>query len=47
MSYIFNHTKSLKNNELKKAINKPRNARIFQSYFFLRCNMFVQESIIV
>ena len=47
MPYIFRLFKYLKNNALKKDKNQPFPGVVLQSFFFLRCQLFVQESIIV
>ena len=47
MPYIFQLSKCLKNNVLKKDKKQPFPGVVLQSFFFLRCRLFVQESIIV
>ena len=47
MPCIFRLFKYLKNNALKKDKNQPFPGVVLQSFFFLRCRLFVQESIIV
>ena len=47
MACIFRLFKYLKNNVLKKDKNQPFPGAVLQRFFFLRCRLFVQESIIV
>ena len=47
MACIFRLFKYLKNNVLKKDKNQPFPGAVLQRFFFLRCQLFVQESIIV
>ena len=47
MPCIFRLSKYLKNNALKKDKNQPFPGAVLQRFFFLRCRLFVQESIIV
>ena len=47
MACIFQLSKYLKNNVLKKGKNQPFSGAVLQRFFFLRCQLFVQESIIV
>ena len=47
MACIFRLFKYLKNNVLKKSKNQPFSGAVLQRFFFLRCQLFVQESIIV
>ena len=47
MACIFRLFKCLKNNVLKNRKNQPFSGVVLQSFFFLRCRLFVQESIIV
>ena len=47
MACIFRLSKYLKNNALKKGKNQPFSGVVLQRFFFLRCRLFVQESIIV